>query len=318
MLDQTTQDTPDMAAVIQHELQKQVVNELQNQVVPRLNELQNQVVPRLNELQNQVVPLRQAVPLQKAIAETVMRTSRVAPIPYDRGDRTAKRSRWSVEVREHYTLGNDELRCAILSDIYRDTLTSRERWAKSLGWGSAFPAVAEHIIPEGQPTPAAMADIRVDDPANAIPLLKDLEQHYQAGHFAILPSGRDLDDGVEFKVYVSRSMRRRAIFYVKRTSDDREQLPQDRRVIVRKNGRQQELLLGDLDNRTFTMRKAPSMRSLYQKAVMAYGESQKKHRGGIPNPEETKYYERFLRRCTRLGSLLTRALVHPESQERER
>ena len=247
-----------------------------------------------------------------------MRTSRVAPIPYDRGDRTAKRSRWSVEVREHYTLGNDELRCAILSDIYRDTLTSRERWAKSLGWGSAFPAVAEHIIPEGQPTPAAMADIRVDDPANAIPLLKDLEQHYQAGHFAILPSGRDLDDGVEFKVYVSMSMRRRAIFYVKRTSDDREQLPQDRRVVVRKNGREQELLLGDLDGCRFTMRKAPSMRSLYQKAVMAYGESQKKHRGGIPNPEETVYYERFLRHCTRLGSLLTRALVHPESQERER
>ena len=234
MLDQTTQDTPDIAAAIQHELQQQVV-------------------PRLNEL-------KQAVPLQKVIAETVMRTSRVAPIPYDRGDRTAKRSRWSVEVREHYTLGNDELRCAILSDIYRDTLTSRERWAKSLGWGSAFPAVAEHIIPEGQPTPAAMADIRVDDPANAIPLLKDLEQHYQAGHFAILPSGADLDDGVEFKVYVSMSMRRRAIFYVKRTSDDREQLPQDRRVFVRKNGRQQELLLGDLDNRTFTMRKAPSMR----------------------------------------------------------
>ena len=292
MLDQTTQDTPDIAAAIQHELQKQVV-------------------PRLNEL-------KQAVPLQKVIAETVMRTSRVAPIPYDRGDRTAKRSRWSVEVREHYTLGNDELRCAILSDIYRDTLTSRERWAKSLGWGSAFPAVAEHIIPEGQPTPAAMADIRVDDPANAIPLLKDLEQHYQAGHFAILPSGRDLDDGVEFKVYVSRSMRRRAIFYVKRTSDDREQLPQDRRVVVRKNGREQELLLGDLDGCRFTMRKAPSMRSLYQKAVMAYGESQKKHRGGIPNPEETVYYERFLRHCTRLGSLLTRALVHPESQERER
>ena len=292
MLDQTTQDTPDIAAAIQHELQQQVV-------------------PRLNEL-------KQAVPLQKVIAETVMRTSRVAPIPYDRGDRTAKRSRWSVEVREHYTLGNDELRCAILSDIYRDTLTSRERWAKSLGWGSAFPAVAEHIIPEGQPTPAAMADIRVDDPANAIPLLKDLEQHYQAGHFAILPSGRDLDDGVEFKVYVSRSMRRRAIFYVKRTSDDREQLPQDRRVVVRKNGREQELLLGDLDGCRFTMRKAPSMRSLYQKAVMAYGESQKKHRGGIPNPEETVYYERFLRHCTRLGSLLTRALVHPESQERER
>ena len=292
MLDQTTQDTPDIAAAIQHELQQQVV-------------------PRLNEL-------KQAVPLQKVIAETVMRTSRVAPIPYDRGDRTAKRSRWSVEVREHYTLGNDELRCAILSHIYRDTLTSRERWAKSLGWGSAFPAVAEHIIPEGQPTPAAMADIRVDDPANTIPLLKDLEQHYQAGHFAILPSGRDLDDGVEFKVYVSRSMRRRAIFYVKRTSDDREQLPQDRRVVVRKNGREQELLLGDLDGCRFTMRKAPSMRSLYQKAVMAYGESQKKHRGGIPNPEETVYYERFLRHCTRLGSLLTRALVHPESQERER
>ena len=292
MLDQTTQDTPDIAAAIQHELQQQVV-------------------PRLNEL-------KQAVPLQKVIAETVMRTSRVAPIPYDRGDRTAKRSRWSVEVREHYTLGNDELRCAILSDIYRDTLTSRERWAKSLGWGSAFPAVAEHIIPEGQPTPAAMADIRVDDPANTIPLLKDLEQHYQAGHFAILPSGADLDDGVEFKVYVSMSMRRRAIFYVKRTSDDREQLPQDRRVVVRKNGREQELLLGHLDGCRFTMRKAPSMRSLYQKAVMAYGESQKKHRGGIPNPEETVYYERFLRHCTRLGSLLTRALVHPESQERER
>eukprot|EP00439_Symbiodinium_sp_Y106_P020443 s3784_g2.t1 len=221
-------------------------------------------------------------------------------------------------VREHYTLGNDELRCAILSDIYRDTLTSRERWAKSLGWGSAFPAVAEHIIPEGQPTPAAMADIRVDDPANAIPLFFLELVVIQAGHFAILPSGADLDDGVEFKVYVSMSMRRRATFYVKRTGDDREQLPQDRRVFVRKNGRQQELLLGDLDNRTFCYSFRGSMRSLYQKAVMAYGESQKKHRGGIPNPEETKYYERFLRHCTRLGSLLTRALVHPESQERER
>ena len=303
MLDQTTQDTPDMAAAIQHELQKQVVT--------RLNELQKQVVPRLNEL-------KQAVPLQKVIAETVMRTSRVAPIPYDRGDRTAKRSRWSAEVRQHYALGDGELRCAILSDIYSDTLARKQAWARSLGWGSAFPAVAEHVIPEGQPTPAAMADIRVDDPANAIPLLKDLEQHYQAGHFAILPSGGDLDDGVEFKVYVSTSMRRRAIYYVKRTSDDREQLPQDRRVFVRKNGREQELLLGDLDGCRFTMRKAPSMRSLYLKAVMAYGESQKKHRGGILNPEETVYYERFLRHCTRLGSLLTRALVHPESQERER
>ncbi|CAE7687804.1 unnamed protein product, partial [Symbiodinium microadriaticum] len=278
---QSSEDTPDIAAAIQH-----VLNEL-----------------------------KQAVPLQKVIAETVMRTSRVAPIPYDRGDRTAKRSRWSVEVREHYTLGNGELRCAILPDIYRDTLTSMERWAKSLGWGSAFPAVAEHIIPEGQPTPAAMADIRVDDPANAIPLLKDLEQHYQAGHFAILPSGKNLDDGVEFKVYVSTAMRGQHIFYVKRTSDVREALPRDPRVFVlRQNGREQELLLGDLDGCRFRMRKAPSMRSLYQKAVMVYGESQKKHRGGIPNPEETVYYERFLRHCTRLGSLLTRALVHPESQ----
>ena len=242
MLDQTTQDTPDIAAAIQH---------------------------ALNEL-------KQAVPLQKVIAETVMRTSRVAPIPCDRGDRTAKRSRWSVEVREHYTLGNGELRCAILSDIYRDTLTSMERWAKSLGWGSAFPAVAEHMIPEGQPTPAAMADIRVDDPANAIPLLKDLEQHYQAGHFAILPSGKNLDDGVEFKVYVSTAMRGQQIFYVKRTSDVREALPRDPRVFVlRQNGREQEFLLGDLDGCRFRMRKALSMRSLYQKAVMAYSESQR-------------------------------------------
>jgi len=218
-------------------------------------------------------------------------------------------------VRKYYGLDDTQLKCVVLTSLYPDTVERRIKWAQRLGWGSPFPAVAEHIIPASQPLAEAAADIDVWSGMNAIPLLKDLECHFQAGHIAIFPTEKsNSDDTSEMKVYVSKDFRSKNVIYRERQRG--EPLPHNLNVrVFGEDGRLDDLLLGNLHRKTFQMLKGPSIRALYFKAIMAHRESSRSGGGGIPNPADEPYYTHFLARCSMLGSLLTRALVHVPPSE---
>jgi len=264
-----------------------------------------EVVKELEEVNEALLRVKRQLDQQNATSMLALRMAQVRPIPMG-AERTVKRSWWGSEVRRYYQLGDAELSCAVLTSLYPTTVSRFAKWARNLGWGSPFPAVAEHIIPDSQPTAQAAADIDPWSGANSIPLLKNIECHYQAGHLAIFPTQNEQ----EFEIYVSCDCRRTTVVYERRHR--REHLLEDTRVrVLHTNGREEvDLLLGDLHRATFKMPVGPSMRALYFKARMAHQESCRNGGGGIPDPDENAYYMRFLSRCTHLGDLLTRSLVH--------
>ncbi|CAE7657786.1 TRR2 [Symbiodinium microadriaticum] len=242
------------------------------------------------------------------VGNMVLQMSAVRPIRAD-ADRTRKRSCWGSDVRKHFQLPDGELVCSVLSHMYADTMFQAHEWCRSKGWGSPFPAVAEHIVPESQPGAAAAFGLEVCDPCNAFPLLKHIELMYQEGKLSIMPSGQPRDaNGVELVVHVSQRFHREAVQYKQDRTPPR-QIPKDPDVQVYIGNRRHRLTWGDLHEKTFRMSTPPSMRSLYQKAKMAW-EQTHKHGGGIPNPTLEENFVNFLRHCSKLGDIFTGALHH--------
>ena len=230
--------------------------------------------------------------------------------------RTSKRDGWGSIVRKHYDLPQTELVCTVLSRLFPATMERSLSWARRKGWGSPFPAVAEHIVPQSQPTAAAAYQFDVWDPCNAIPLFKHIEEMYQEGHLSIMPTSARVDDtGIEFIVHVSANFHGRVLEYKQHSNKEQRQLPTDTRVKVHfESGDRRGLLtFGDLHEKKFRMHQAPSMRALFQKARMAWQQTHQ-NGDGIPNPSVDENYQNFLRHCTRLGDLLTRALQHVPSE----
>mmetsp|Transcript_43624 Transcript_43624/g.60603 ORF Transcript_43624/g.60603 Transcript_43624/m.60603 type:complete len:363 (+) Transcript_43624:131-1219(+) len=246
--------------------------------------------------------------LVKPLATVVLNMATVQPIPAE-CRRTSTGTGWTPGVRKYYELGSDELVCSVLSRLFPQTMEEYKHWARHLGWGSPFPAVVEHIVPKSQPTSALSYGFNVWEPCNGFPLLKDIELKYQEGHLSITPTSADPDPntGIELVVHVSQKFHSTFVEY---KQDDHRRLPKDRGVkVVLLDGRQRWLQFGDLHEQTFRMRKTPSMRALYLKAMMAWQETQKNGHG-IPNPALEENHKNFVRHCSRLGDLLTRALHH--------
>ena len=246
--------------------------------------------------------------MARQVGNMVLQMSAVRPISAD-ADRTRKRSRWGSDVSKHFQLPDGELVCSVLSHMYADTMIQAHEWCQSKGWGSPFPAVAEHIVPESQPGAAAAFGLEVCDPCNGLPLLKHIELMYQEGKLSIMPSGQPTDaNGVELVVHVSQRFHGEAVQYIQDRTPPR-QIPKDPDVKVYIGNRRHRLTWGDLHEKTFRMSTPPSMRSLYQKAKMA-GEQTHKHGGGIPNPTLEENFVNFLRHCSKLGDIFTGALHH--------
>ena len=245
------------------------------------------------------------------LATVVLNMATVQPIPAE-CSRTSKGTGWTTGVRKYYELGSDELVCSVLSRLFPQTMEDYKRWARDLGWGSPFPAVVEHIVPKSQPTSALSYGFNVCEPCNGFPLLKDIELKYQEGHLSITPTSADPDSktGIELVVHVSQNFHSTFVEYKQEDHQRRRHLPKDTRVkVVLLNGRGMWLRFGDLHEQTFRMRKTPSMRALYLKAMMAWQETPK-HGNGIPNPALEENHKNFVGHCSRLGNLLTRALHH--------
>ena len=242
------------------------------------------------------------------VGQMVLQMASVRPIRAD-AERTAKRTRWAADVRRHFQLPNGELVCSVLSHMYADTMIRAHSWCRRKGWGSPFPAVAEHIVPESQPGAAAAFGLEVCDPCNGFPLLKHIELMYQEGKLSIMPSGQQPDEnGVELVVHVSNRFHEEAVQY-KQDQMPPRQIPKDPDVQVYIGNRRHRLTWGDLHEKTFRMSKPPSMRALYQKAKMAWEQTQK-HGGGIPDPTLEENFVKFVQHCSRLGAIFTGALHH--------
>ena len=81
------------------------------------------------------------------------------------------------------------------------------KWATDRGWQSAFPAVAEHIIPaKGYTFIENELQIPIHAVRNSLPLFRHLKKTFQNGDWSLVPTGTDDMDKMWFRVYVSKPL----------------------------------------------------------------------------------------------------------------
>eukprot|EP00971_Amphidinium_carterae_P227058 4503829-Amphidinium_carterae.1 len=228
--------------------------------------------------------------------------------------RTNPRVDWDSDLRKYYDLPEGELQCTILSQLYPKTMSKDARWARERGWGSPFPAVGEHIVPQSAVLPSSLQNIEVWDAKNGIPLFRDIEGQFSAGKLSIHPCGSLTTAGKHnFQVFVCSCIRTRELRYLEHKKEPN--IPEDNRVHDR-DTRHTWIRFGDLHRQTFSMAKTPSMRALYMKAMMVF-DQRGKGKGcakctdrQIPDPRQPLEKLKFSNLCPKFGDLLGVALTH--------
>eukprot|EP00971_Amphidinium_carterae_P044617 877527-Amphidinium_carterae.1 len=202
--------------------------------------------------------------------ETLLRARRVQPIDPTVA-RTQARNSWLSKLQRRYYGEIGTLQCSVLSTLFPKTMRAQLEWAKGRGWGSPFPAVGEHIVPVHQHLVGQMNDVPVWSGENGLPLFRHLEQMYSWGKMAIQPTGRgNIETGIEFRLFVCSCIAEIPVEYKER--HEGETLPKEKRVKIVEFA--DYLTFGDLHKATFYMRPAPSMRSMWLKAEMAFLQGQ--------------------------------------------
>lgn len=198
----------------------------------------------------------------EVIAQLVRNLAKVRPVTLSAAALETQGTDWNRKVREHY----ESTACAVLSSLFPDDADRKPRWFRHDPFfkksDTAFPAVAEHIIPKAQHVQGAMWGVDVHDASNGLLLLRHLERQYQAGKWTLIPT----DNGT-FRLFVVEALRNEEVEYIPQTGKAVH------RVWVRRQGRDSVLLFGDLDGKEIRLRTKPSMRALYLKAEMAHGEN---------------------------------------------
>ena len=171
-----------------------------------------------------------------------------------------------------------------------------------------FPAATAHIVPRQQWQTANLCGFQATDARNGLPLLKDLELKYQAGHFTVIPTGVFVDDAVQLEIHVAGSPKDVWIRYRERDGCDNGQVKGLKRNV--RGTSLCNLRFGDLDKKTIVVRPKPYMRALYLKANMAHDQ----HPHDLPHP--SRYLDRYTSDCEAMkGELFQRLLAGNGYQE---
>eukprot|EP00971_Amphidinium_carterae_P016831 332101-Amphidinium_carterae.1 len=228
------------------------------------------------------------------------------------------RDSWRSRLDRHYNLPKGELVCTVLKELFPESLKAQAVWARRKGWGSAFPAVGEHIIPASQQSVGQAHNLDTENGYNGLPLLRHIEKMFSSGQLSIQPTGKyDETNGVELKVFACSCIRSESVCYMQRTVNSAESLPKDPTVKQQetKGSRREPIIFNDLHAKTFVMTISPSMRCLYLKAQMAFavgteGACKTCKNRGIPNPDDAANFERFAVKCPKMRDILGGALLH--------
>ena len=189
------------------------------------------------------------------------------------------REEWSDESAEYYQTRS----CIILHTLFPHTYSKGlPKWATDRGWQSAFPAVAEHIIPaKGYTFIENELQIPIHAVRNSLPLFRHLEKTFQNGDWSLVPTGTDDMDKMWFRVYVSKPLWSTNVSYMTACGQWEGYV----KVQLGPAGRWRNLKFGMLHEKEITMStsKLPYMHALFLKARMAW----LKHPDDLPNPEES-------------------------------
>ena len=165
----------------------------------------------------------------------------------------SQQSKWQTEVHNRYGMKSG---CVVLSYLFPET-------AKQTWYGEhIFKAVCEHIIPKDDKNCAKLWKIGAWENTNGLPLLKHLEETFQAFLWTFdLKAVSSQPQSITVQIKVSQQLRGHEIRYE----------PPDRSAVhVLCNGVWKKLTFGDLHCREIQIRPPPSLRSLLAKALGAY------------------------------------------------
>jgi len=246
-----------------------------------MKEDQKKLNGKLEELQKDQKEIQGPLGLQKKLMKPLYT---IKPVPED-----------VISVLTTDTFRNNVLElykmryCIVLSQLF--PCQKPDYW---------FPAATEHIVPRQQWQTAKFCGFQATDARNGLPLLKDLELKYQAGHFTVIPTGVFVDDAVQLEIHVAGSHKDVWIRHRERDGCDNGQVKG-----LKRNARGTtslcNLRFGDLDKKTIVVRPKPYMRALYLKADMAHDQ----HPHDLPHPSQ--YLDRYTNDCEAMkGELFQR------------
>ena len=227
--------------------------------------------------------------LRKDINMFVQPLHSMRAVPEDAATATAKGTEWKNQELLHYDLQETGAYCAVLSQVCE---------VKPADAASLFPAVAEHIVPQGQAAVASNWGFHYTDKRNGIFLLRDLELKYQAGRFSLIPVEPPKNDSVRLRVWVSNELKSEPI------CDKRQGTREQVRGVLRGSYYRQPLTFGVLDRCVICLKPAPYMRALFLKADMAHKKCPE-----LPNPFDDDVKSRYIDGCHAMKEELIRRLL---------
>ena len=160
--------------------------------------------------------------------------------------------------------------CMVLSQLFPDERVPPSRF-KDRDAGDdfrraqgPFPAVAEHIIPEGDYSVGKAWQVDVHEECSGLLLLRHLERKYQAGKWSMLPVPDGPSKGM-FEIFVSQEICEDTIMYYPIAGEPTHRVKVGGKPLQFKSlhGRKIEIIGKYQAN--------PSLRSLFLKADMAHG-----------------------------------------------